>query len=156
MLMVMMSPSFEGWSHGVHWALSRPSTHLWSLKARSCPDRCRDSASPERCGDSPRVTQQSRTVRCKHVGLINVICSLVGLCCFLALEKSMGPEFIRQFLQTNLWKGFLGPGREGLLFILSVSLSLYLFLSLCAHLSVSLSLFLSLRMSLSSPLWQRS
>lgn len=82
-------------------------------------------------------------VRGRHAGLINVTCPLVGLYCC-----SAGPEFIRRFLQTNLRKGVLGPGREeGLSFILSVSLSLYLFLSLCARLSVSLSLSLSLNLS---------
>lgn len=75
--------------------------------------------------------------------LINMTCSLVGLCRFIALEKSAGPKFIRQFLQTNLGKGFLGPGREGLLFTLSVSLSL----SLCFCLSFGLCLSVSLSLS---------
>lgn len=73
----------------------------------------------------------------------SVTCSLVGLCCFLALDKSVGPEFIRQFLQTNLWKGFLGPGREDLLFILSVSLSIYF----CLYVHVCVSLFVSVSMN---------
>lgn len=57
-LTAMVGPSTEGWSLGVSQTLSRPSAHFWSLKAHSCSDRCGDSASPERCGDSPRVIRQ--------------------------------------------------------------------------------------------------
>ena len=58
------------------------------------------SVGPERCGDSPGVAQQPEKLGAKVTSP-----SLVGLCCFVAPDESLGPEFMRQVPHPNLWKG---------------------------------------------------
>lgn len=51
------------------------------------------SADPERCGNSPEVAQQPVQLDANRC-LMNMTSSPMGLCCFVALDKSAGPEFI--------------------------------------------------------------
>lgn len=68
--------------------------------------------------------------------------AFLGLCCFVALDESVGPEFMRQIPQDSLRKDDLVLG-ESLLFIFfcpSVSVCFCLCLYLCVSLPLPVSL----------------
>lgn len=100
------------------------------------------SADPERCGNSPEVTQQPVQLGANRC-LMNMTFSLMGRCCFVALDKPVGPELMQQILQPNQLEDVTLAQEK------KASCSFFLSLCLCERLSASLSLSLFHSRSLS-------